>query len=1031
MPIIVKNTALAPAPLIVGEKGTLESDNGQTKATFNGGRVTYEAGGYTITITPKDTRYFDPESGLEDVLYDAGQLVPVANRDFHVRSGEAYPEMESYWTLEAGRLKHYMSVRVDLRAPVEILESPWLAAKDILEFSADLRVLADGSEASGDFQAEVLELVDGNGQVVFTLPPVEAWDQNDKVQRMRGRYICSTLTNGRLEVCTSVPYTWLSDPERRYPVIIDPTVVAASGTDALYGGNKIVELSNNWLISAVWNATNARYDFYKSVDSGTTWTTFGSAAYTGIQSGGNLAAFGTRVSLFAAHATGCVLLEFDAATVSSVTSNWRSVVGGLPSGKVEKIVHHAYTSTGNLWLAYAYPDGSNASYVNQIHVFAIKGTADGNGGYLFGTNYRLSSNDNGGYKKDPFVVIRTDDTPTVFFASEYYASNSDYRINQSVWQAASSSFVSVNFVSADYYGRAQRPRVGYNGARYVISWEEATGSTETTQKKISVRTTYSTGTGLYNGLNFSTTIQTLAAPVSNLDCYNAGITADPYAGKFYALYTTYDAASSKYQLVLKTSADGIAWDAAATVLQSDSTNDIKNATVKRTTSRIIAYAWQLGTTGSINSATISINVAPQKPTNLTLPNFDATMAANFSALFTDTPGDYPSAMEVEFYDVSSPSTPVWTIPKTGVPNSLTVTGNVPANKLQNGKTYQWRIRFYDSLGLVSPWSSYSTFKCSTAPSVSLVAIPGGKITTDSYTFQGVYTQAQGAPEQTFRFRLLNASGTSVVQDSGDLVGTANTKTFSGLANGTTYQIEFSATSQDGITATVKSTFSVLYTPPATPIVTATACTITASVKVAWTNPAPTGSQPTVTRNDVYRRKVGETTWRLVATGATTPYIDYTCPAGQHEYGVTGVTIGGAVSDYGRATVNSSFFGQWLIDEANPANSVCFKYNQNGAKIDPGQQPALQETFSQYPRERRGAANYKVGTLAALMETASAEQTVALAERLDAMAASTNTYLLKFASGFIYRVRIKPPKHDVTLGGVRYDVTVDWWEAANV
>jgi hypothetical protein len=99
-------------------------------------------------------------------------------------------------------------------------------------------------------------------------------------------------------------------------------------------------------------------------------------------------------------------------------------------------------------------------------------------------------------------------------------------------------------------------------------------------------------------------------------------------------------------------------------------------------------------------------------------------------------------------------------------------------------------------------------------------------------------------------------------------------------------------------AQVSVTFTVDYVEPATPSLTATPMTALGVIRVAITNPAPTGGQPALVSQDIYRRIVGDTTdGTLIASGLASgaTYDDWRVAAGvPYEYrsaarGVNGTT----------------------------------------------------------------------------------------------------------------------------------------------
>jgi hypothetical protein len=316
-------------------------------------------------------------------------------------------------------------------------------------------------------------------------------------------------------------------------------------------------------------------------------------------------------------------------------------------------------------------------------------------------------------------------------------------------------------------------------------------------------------------------------------------TLDPNTGDKYVLFQGRTSGTYDQVRRVKYTAATSTWGA-ATDMTTNTTGHAQNPAVlwsmfNMNSSDAVRWIYTDAQAVSTKFDSFSINVPPLAPSALTRANFDKTTSAVFSWTFNDTTGDTQSAYELEIYDTAAPSTPVVKVAKTG---STVSSHTLAANTLTNGITYQWRVLTYDAAGFASPWSAYSTFKCSAAPTVTAVA--PASISSDSYTFGGTYSQGAGSTQTSFQFKLYDAAGTTILQDSGTILSKTNAYTFAGLANNTTYQVEFTATSQDGVSATsAKKTFSVAYTPPFTPVVTATSDGANARNTVTFSNPVTT------------------------------------------------------------------------------------------------------------------------------------------------------------------------------------------------
>ena len=277
------------------------------------------------------------------------------------------------------------------------------------------------------------------------------------------------------------------------------------------------------------------------------------------------------------------------------------------------------------------------------------------------------------------------------------------------------------------------------------------------------------------------------------------------------------------------------------------------------------------------SGTFSIvhNVAPLKPTNLTRSNFDATQDADFIATFNDTAGDGISAQDVEIYNTKNTSTPVYSLSRSG---TAVAKFTVPANTLINGESYQWRTRHYDKAGVPSPWSDYAGFKCSKTPTVTVLDPTAGKVVpSDTIVVKGSYSQVNGVVQKSFRARLWDQTGTTILQDGPEILGYNNEVSFFGLTNNTGYMVDFIATSKDDMTSvSAKVPFSVSYTPPGAPTIVLTNEPDQARVKIVMTNVPGTTNHVrnssfkviTATGQVFYNALTSATGWTVVSGSGT-------------------------------------------------------------------------------------------------------------------------------------------------------------------
>lgn len=226
--------------------------------------------------------------------------------------------------------------------------------------------------------------------------------------------------------------------------------------------------------------------------------------------------------------------------------------------------------------------------------------------------------------------------------------------------------------------------------------------------------------------------------------------------------------------------------------------------------------------------------APYAPSQLSLSNFDASQAATATWLFSSP----DSSVGQESFEVKIINNATGAVVlDTGVISSVQTQYTIPPNTLVNRTEYQWQVQYTDTDGNVSPWSTLAIFICSAAP-VTAISVPanGATITGNTLSIQANYSQAQGVAQQSYRIVVYANDQSTVIQDTGTLLSSANQQTFYGLTSGN-YYVQSIVTSADGLTGTSPmSAFTVNYTGGAqTPNITATPLPEQAAIRLDWKN----------------------------------------------------------------------------------------------------------------------------------------------------------------------------------------------------
>lgn len=320
--------------------------------------------------------------------------------------------------------------------------------------------------------------------------------------------------------------------------------------------------------------------------------------------------------------------------------------------------------------------------------------------------------------------------------------------------------------------------------------------------------------------------------------------------------------------------------------------------------------------------TIQHDKAPTAPTNLSPSTgaLDHTQPITATWTYNDPDtGDSQSKFNIKW---STNNGSTWTEVDGTVTASTSYTW--PANTFSDGQTVQWMVQTYDTNGLNSPWSAQAQFIAGTVPGTPTITSPAinATVATANPTIQW-----SSSGQTDYQLQVQDMSN-NVLWDSGDVVSTNVAATLAGysLANSTSYQLALRVKNSEGLWSTwTKNTINVSYTPPATATTTATADNANARIVVVIVNPAPSGSEPAVSYNDLYRRNSGTTAWTRIATElAAGTYYDYAAASNQaYDYKVTAIGANGTQTD--STIVSNVSVGQlrglWVHDVNSPAGTV--------------------------------------------------------------------------------------------------------------
>jgi hypothetical protein len=376
----------------------------------------------------------------------------------------------------------------------------------------------------------------------------------------------------------------------------------------------------------------------------------------------------------------------------------------------------------------------------------------------------------------------------------------------------------------------------------------------------------------------------------------------------------------KYQIQLTTD-NGATWKdivalttAGATSYTYDFTNEPETSTAKI---RIRAYdGTSYGPWDESNGVfTIRHNQAPTVPTNLSpsggTPK-DRASVIRLSWQHNDANGDPQAQFDFQWRKQGDTT---WNTVTQVTPNQY---WDAPANTFPKG-TIEWRVRTYDQAGLSSPYSDIQTFFAGDKPANPTIIDPtnGAIVPVANPTVQW-----SSVDQTAYHVKVLDVNNNLLWELQANSTNKAQTILYA-LQNNTDYKIQLAIKNADGILSDfVTVNIHVSYTPPAVPIVTTTKGE--GIITISIDNPTPSGTQPNVSYNDLYRRKQGETTWTRIATNipADASFIDYTPASGQvYEYFVRAWGDNGTYSDSTVVSESISLTGVWLHEADNPLETL--------------------------------------------------------------------------------------------------------------
>jgi hypothetical protein len=191
-----------------------------------------------LNWTPVAWRYADPAGNLDDLAV-VQQVAGQVEGNTITYEGVMPQVNESYQVIPNG-LKHQLILLSPLRIPASGLGGEiTLDYVGTIELPAGLALYANGAIQAGDFTTDgPIEVRDSEGRPLLALIAPVAYEAENRQEMIGGSY--AVWQEGEsLRLAWRTPVDWLLAPERRYPVVLDPTV-------AIWPSTQDASINDNW-----------------------------------------------------------------------------------------------------------------------------------------------------------------------------------------------------------------------------------------------------------------------------------------------------------------------------------------------------------------------------------------------------------------------------------------------------------------------------------------------------------------------------------------------------------------------------------------------------------------------------------------------------------------------------------------------------------------------------------------------------------------------------------------------------------------
>ena len=202
--------------------------------------------------------------------------------------------------------------------------------------------------------------------------------------------------------------------------------------------------------------------------------------------------------------------------------------------------------------------------------------------------------------------------------------------------------------------------------------------------------------------------------------------------------------------------------------------------------------------------------------------------------------------------------------------------DLPPNTLTTNE-YEWQVRTTSEYDFVSPWSLAQVFYAAHVPPSPVFMTP---IEGETIGISDLHIEWDSIDQDRYEFELLD-SDNNIIWSVAKLSTSQEISIDNILENNQSYTLRLRVGQPGSLASSwTEINISVDYTAPALPILTLTPDKETGSIEVDIHNPPPTGTEPTPTHQELFRREDGGGWIKLANLLPNSKYVDYTPASGK-------------------------------------------------------------------------------------------------------------------------------------------------------